>query len=231
MSESGSDTNSNDIFAKIKIKASNMFEERFSDGFYGYIISSFILFNLENIILIFKSKNPIEMTLIYISVQKHAVLYYYILPLFAGVIASFIFPFLTAIYAKLVSKSKATIKYSKDEAEVERRNKIAVKAISAQKKEDELHNAAIKIRDKKEEINIIQTQIDTRLEQKMNLDNYLKKLADVYKLTAKIENETHLKTFLSELKRNELLEKFPDTNLVLNMVNGVTTEDDSNKKI
>ncbi len=208
-----------------------MFEERFSDGFYGYIISSFILFNLENIILIFKSKNPIEMTLIYISVQKHAVLYYYILPLFAGVIASFIFPFLTAIYAKLVSKSKATIKYSKDEAEVERRNKIAVKAISAQKKEDELHNAAIKIRDKKEEINIIQTQIDTRLEQKMNLDNYLKKLADVYKLTAKIENETHLKTFLSELKRNELLEKFPDTNLVLNMVNGVTTEDDSNKKI
>ncbi|MBL5920097.1 hypothetical protein I7V28_02990 [Lelliottia amnigena] len=231
MSESGSDTNSNDIFAKIKIKASNMFEERFSDGFYGYIISSFILFNLENIILIFKSKNPIEMTLIYISVQKHAVLYYYILPLFAGVIASFIFPFLTAIYAKLVSKSKATIKYSKDEAEVERRNKIAVKAISAQKKEDELHNAAIKIRDKKEEINIIQTQIDTRLEQKMNLDNYLKKLADVYKLTAKIENEIHLKTFLSELKRNELLEKFPDTNLVLNMVNGVTTEDDSNKKI
>lgn len=208
-----------------------MFEERFSDGFYGYIISSFILFNLENIILIFKSKNPIEMTLIYISVQKHAVLYYYILPLFAGVIASFIFPFLTAIYAKLVSKSKATIKYSKDEAEVERRNKIAVKAISAQKKEDELHNAAIKIRDKKEEINIIQTQIDTRLEQKMNLDNYLKKLADVYKLTAKIENEIHLKTFLSELKRNELLEKFPDTNLVLNMVNGVTTEDDSNKKI
>lgn len=229
-SNSNSNSNSNDIVAKIKLKASNMFEERFSDGFYGYIISSFILFNWENIILIFKSKNPIEMTLIYISVQKHATFYFYILPLIAGVTASFIFPFLTAIYAKLVSKSKAAIKHSKDEVEAERRNKIVEKALNAQKKEDELHNTAIRIRDKKEELAIIQSQIDTRIQQKNKLDNYLKSLAEVYSLTPNIESEVHLKKFLSELKSKGLIEKHPDTNIVLNMVNGLLEDDNADKK-
>lgn len=45
--------------------------DRIKNNFYGYLITSFVIFNWENIILILKSKNDIEMTLIYISAQPN----------------------------------------------------------------------------------------------------------------------------------------------------------------
>lgn len=44
--------------------------DRLRNNFYGYLLTSLLFFNLENIILIIKSKDPIELTLIYIGLQK-----------------------------------------------------------------------------------------------------------------------------------------------------------------
>ncbi|MCK2155622.1 MULTISPECIES: hypothetical protein [Citrobacter] len=72
--------------------------ERFKDGFYGYVIASFLIVNWENIVLIIKSKNDIELTLIYIYAQKDFAYRFLWMPIIYGMAAAFVMPIIVAIY-------------------------------------------------------------------------------------------------------------------------------------
>lgn len=76
----------------------NNIPERFKDGFYGYVIASFLIVNWENIVLIIKSKNDIELTLIYIYAQKDFAHRFLWMPIIYGMGAAFIMPIIVALY-------------------------------------------------------------------------------------------------------------------------------------
>ncbi|EFL4056014.1 hypothetical protein IGX51_004610 [Escherichia coli] len=81
--------------------------DKLRNNFYGYVLTSLLFFNLENIILIIKSNNPIEMTLIYIGLQKEFSWNFFWVPIFYGILASIFMPIISAIYALIIGVIKA----------------------------------------------------------------------------------------------------------------------------
>lgn len=123
--------------------------DKLRNNFYGYVLTSLIFFNLENIILIIKSPNPIEMTLIYIGLQKEFSWDFFWIPIFYGMLASVIMPIITVIHALIIGVIKAIRNDSGTFGSVLWTN-IKLMTRSYQKKEekirDELNNEKAKAR-------------------------------------------------------------------------------------
>ncbi|EHW4861360.1 hypothetical protein HV265_11890 [Citrobacter sp. RHBSTW-00678] len=188
--------------------------DKLRNNFYGYVLTSLLFFNLENIILIIKSKNPIEMTLIYIGLQKEFSWDFFWVPIFYGMLASVIMPIITAIYALIIGVIKAIRDDSGTFGSVLWTN-IKLMTRSYQKKEE-------KIRDElNDEIDGLVTRRDAEYSrikaaeiQREGLEEYLRKLAGVYGVYNNNNSERNLVGFLNEIDKADIAKHFPNPQLL-----------------
>lgn len=186
----------------------NIFPDRFKNGFYGYIITSFILFNWENIILVLKSKNDIEMTLIYISTQLNFTFNFFWLPFFSGIAAAFIMPLISTGYSLYTGgmtamrndslgfggllwknvKKNLELKHSGIHETIKRSNEEVVRL--------------------KEELDELRNDNLTRLKQKENLEIFLGKVVSVYEEYPLVNTETDFLEMLKAMRRRGIFEYY-----------------------
>lgn len=187
----------------------DFFPERFKNGFYGYIITSFVVFNWENIILILKSKNDIEMTLIYISLQQDFSLNFFWLPLIFGIIAAFIMPIISTLYslsiagftmARKDSEGFGTLTWKSIKSSLEMKNMLKDKSI------EQLNLEVKQLNDKR--TNLLDHN-SLLLEQKENLELFLNKVLDVYEKHPELKTKENLFDFLSAVKEQKIYEFYP----------------------
>lgn len=192
--------------------------DKLRNNFYGYVLTSLIFFNLENIILIIKSTNPIEMTLIYIGLQKEFSWDFFWIPIFYGMLASVIMPIITAIYALIIGVIKAVRDDSGTFGSVLWTN-IKLMTRSYQKKEE-------KIRDElNDEIDGLVTRRDAEYSrikaaeiQREGLEEYLRKLAGVYGVYNNNNSERNLVGFLNEIDKADIAKHFPNPQLLSDLL-------------
>nr|EKF2280820.1 hypothetical protein [Cronobacter dublinensis]EKF2290607.1 hypothetical protein [Cronobacter dublinensis]EKF2295540.1 hypothetical protein [Cronobacter dublinensis] len=192
--------------------------DKLRNNFYGYVLTSLLFFNLENIILIIKSNNPIEMTLIYIGLQKEFPWNFFWVPIFYGMLASVIMPIITAIYALMIGVIKAVRDDSGTFGSVLWAN-IKLTTRSYQKKEE-------MIRDKlNDEIDGLVTRRDAEYsrikaaeDQRERLEEYLRKLAGVYGVYNNNNSERNLVGFLNEIDKADIAKHFPNPQLLKDLL-------------
>ncbi|WER51398.1 hypothetical protein P1J04_13630 [Escherichia coli] len=209
--------------------------DKLRNNFYGYVLTSLLFFNLENIILIIKSNNPIEMTLIYIGLQKEFSWNFFWVPIFYGILASIFMPIISAIYALIIGVIKAIRNDSGTFGSVLWTN-IKLMTRSYQKKEE-------KIREKlNDEINVLVTRRDAEYSrikvaenQREELEEYLMKLSGVYGVYNNNNSERNLVGFLNEIDKADIAKNFPNPQLLNDLLMFVQhhtnkeTDDSDNK--
>lgn len=187
----------------------DFFPERFKNGLYGYILTSFVVFNWENIILILKSKNDIEMTLIYISLQQNFSLNFFWFPLFFGIAAAFIMPFISTLYSLAIagiteaskdSEGFGTLTWRNIKSSLEMKNMLKDKSI------EKLNREVRQLNDKR--TNLLDHN-RSLLEQKENLELFLNKVLDVYEKHPELKTKQNLIDFLDTVKEQEIYNYYP----------------------
>lgn len=188
--------------------------DRIKNNFYGYLITSFVIFNWENIILILKSKNDIEMTLIYISAQPNFSQNFIWEPLKIGVFASFIMPMLSTIYSLIIG----VITAFRDESRRIGRNILesflAYIATSVHQRQLVSRRLAEQVRLKREEYNNLRQRIETSLEQKAGIDEFLLKIARVYAQNPHLNDEKDLEKIIKALYNEKLRDFYTSQNMI-----------------
>ena len=187
----------------------DFFPERFKNGLYGYILTSFVVFNWENIILILKSKNDIEMTLIYISLQQNFSWNFFWLPLILGVIAAFIMPVISTFYslsiagfteARKDSEGFGTIAWRNIKSSLELKNKLKRKSIEQLK---------LEVKELNDKRTTLLDHNGLLVEQKENLELFLNKVLDIYEKHPELKTKQNLFDFLSAVKEQKIYDFYP----------------------
>lgn len=186
----------------------NIFPDRFKNGFYGYIITSFILFNWENIVLILKSKNDIEMTLIYISVQQNFTFNFFWLPFIYGILAAFIMPLISTGYSLYTGGMTAMRNDSLGFGGLLWNNikkNLELKQSGILDTIDKLNTEVIQL---KKDSDKLRDDIKERLILKENLEVFLGKVVDVYQEHPSINTEIELLEILYAMKHRGIFEYY-----------------------
>lgn len=188
--------------------------DKLRNNFYGYVLTSLLFFNLENIILIIKSKNPIEMTLIYIGLQKDFSWDFFWVPVFYGMLASVMMPIITAIYALITGVIKAVRDDSGAFGSALWTN-IKLMTRSYRKKEekvrDELNNEIDGLVNRRD---VEYSRIKTAENQREELEGYLRQLAGIYGVYNNNNSERDLVGFLNEIDKADIARHFPNPRLL-----------------
>lgn len=196
----------------------NLSADKLRNNFYGYLIISFLIFNFENVILILKSKDKIEMTLIYIQAQQEFSWNFFWKPLWFGVAASLLMPAVTAAYVVLTGVFDAIRTESKGVGSTAwARVKLANETRLTESK-DNLEQLKLDIKSKKAEYKILIAEIDSRLEQKTKLESYLDKLAKVFGVYRNNYNHRDMIGLLKEVEKADITKHFPDTRLLNDLI-------------
>jgi len=203
---------------EVKNKITDVIFDRLRNNFYGYILTSLFIFNLENILLISKSKDSIEMTLIYIGVQKDFMWNFFWWPIFCGALAAIIMPILTALYAVLIGviqniRNESSLVGSdlwrllKDKIE-------AKKGLNTMKKE----SLEREIQTLNNTHSIISDYLDSAGQQKDALHQYLVKLSKIYVDIPNLSDKDKLSTFFDKLYSEGILNDYPTNSKIISMV-------------
>ncbi|MFI8014903.1 hypothetical protein ACIEGK_27960 [Citrobacter freundii] len=187
----------------------DFFPERFKNGLYGYILTSFVVFNWENIILILKSKNDIEMTLIYISLQQNFSWNFFWLPLLLGIFAAFMMPLVSTLYSLTIAGITEASKDSEGIGTLTWRNiksSLEMKSMLKDKSIEKLKSEVTELNDKR--TNLLD-HIGLLLEQKENLELFLNKVLDVYEKHPELKTKQNLIDFLDSVKEQEIYNSYP----------------------
>jgi hypothetical protein len=202
------------LFEKGKELFNSIKAERLKNNFYGYLIVSFCICNFENIILILKSKNAIEMTLIYIQAQPNFAKNFFWNPLAYGVGAALIMPGVTALYVIFTGVFYAIRNESKGVGST-------IWARYKQKNENKLVESKGNLEKLKEEINNkrlifnnINESIKLHLQQKQDLERYLGELASVYGAYRNNYSYRNMMGLLDAVDKADLSKHFPDNELL-----------------
>ena len=73
----------------------SLVQERFKSNYFAYVLSSLILFNWQNLLLIISSKKDIELIIHQITHRPDAINHFFIYPIICGYLGAIILPFLT----------------------------------------------------------------------------------------------------------------------------------------
>lgn len=198
------------LFEKGKELFNSIKADRLKNNFYGYLIISFLIFNFENIILILKSKDMIEMTLIYIQLQRDFAWNFFWKPLLCGFAASILMPIATAGYVVFTgvfdairtdSKGVGTTLWERVKVYNESRLSDAKRDLAKQ----ETRSAAAK-----NEYNNYKLAIEDLKTQKNDLEEYLRKLATEYAVFNNNYSNRDMAILLQRLEDADILKHFPD---------------------
>ncbi|WP_345828234.1 hypothetical protein AAGR08_01810 [Pantoea sp. BRR-3P] len=195
--------------------------DRMRNNFYGYVLTSLLIFNLENILLVLKSKEPIEMTLIYIGVQKDFFKNFFAWPIAYGIIAAIIMPITTAIYALIIGVISA-IRDDSNSLGIDLwhtfKNNIQIKRKEAKIKKDELE-------EKMEELirlkNLEDSRLDTLSTTRRELESYLIKLAGVYGHYRNNYSVRDMKGLLEKIEEEDISKHFPNSQQLNDLIDFV----------
>lgn len=188
----------------------NFSADKLRNNFYGYLVVSFLIFNFENIILIFKSKDMIEMTLIYIQAQQEFAWNFFWKPLWYGIGAALVMPVITAGYVmfssvfdaiRTQSKGFGTTLWERFKLYNEKRLKNA---------ETDLEELESTIRIKKYELDQVASKIFWSEERKESLEMYLVNLAKIYGKYNKNNQHRDIAGLLNEIDKSGLSKHFPN---------------------
>lgn len=192
----------------------NLSADKLRNNFYGYLLISFLLFNFENIILILKSKDKIEMTLIYIQAQQDFSWNFFWKPLWLGIMASLIMPAVTAAYVVFTGVFDAirteSIGFG---STLWARVKLANETRHIKSK-DNLDQLKEDINSKRNDYKDIMSVISDRIQQKEDLEKYLVKLASVYSVYRNNYSHRDMMGLLDEVDKADISQHFPNSQLI-----------------
>lgn len=214
----GSGNDVKDAFEDAKNKITDVIFDKLRNNFYGYILTSLFIFNLENLIIILKSKDAIEMTLIYIGVQKNFMWDFFWWPIIFGALAAILMPILTALYAIFIGviqdiRNESSLVGSnlwrllKDKIE-------AKKGLNAKKKE----TLEREVQTLNNTYSIVSDYLDSAGQQKDVLHQYLVKLSKIYVDIPTLSDKDKLSTFFDKLYSEGLLNDYPTNSKIISMV-------------
>ncbi|HAS1009797.1 hypothetical protein [Enterobacter hormaechei] len=192
--------------------------DRIKNNFYGYLITSFLIFNWENIILILKSKNDIEMTLLYISVQPNFADNFLWQPLKVGIMASFIMPAISTIYSLIVGIITAFRDKSREIGKGLMDAILAAFSTFVRRAQLNAGKLAEQVRSEKRELNSLRERIATSLEQKARLDQYLLSIARSYAQNPNLNDEKDLENIFKALYHEGLKEFYTPENMIGSLI-------------
>jgi len=206
------------ILDKGKELIDNLIADKLKNNFYGYLIVSFVIVNFENIILILKSKNDIEMTLIYIQAQPNFAMHFFWLPLLYGIGAALGMPIITALYAVFAGVFDAIRTESKGVGSTlwaRAKEYSELKLQQTRLSRTTLFNDFEK---KKNDQGVLNTSIKELIEQKNNLERYLAESAALYKKFRIDNGGIDLIGLLEAIEEKQLYGHYPDTNALLKLI-------------
>lgn len=195
----------------------NLSADKLRNNFYGYLIISFLFFNFENIILILKSKEKIEMTLIYIQAQQDFSWNFFWKPLWYGIAASLIMPIVTAAYVVFTGVFDAIRTESKgfgstlwERVKVSNKSKLndAKNALEVQEK---------LLASKEKEHAALQRGIRELRARQSNLETHLTHLVDVYGKYNNNNQHRDIVGFIKEIDKAGVWKHFPQAQLLNDM--------------
>ncbi|MCK7157784.1 hypothetical protein L8P40_20980 [Enterobacter kobei] len=198
------------VLEKAKELFNSIKADRLKNNFYGYLIISFLIFNFENIILILKSKDMIEMTLIYIQLQRDFAWNFFWKPLICGIAASFLMPIATAGYVVFTgvfdairtdSKGVGTTLWERVKVYNESRLSNAKRELVAQE---------ARLTEAKNEYSMYKSTIEDLKTERNGLEEYLHKLATEYAVFNNNYSHRNMAVFLQRLEDADILKHFPD---------------------
>lgn len=196
----------------------NLSADKLRNNFYGYLLISFLLFNFENIILILKSKDKIEMTLIYIQAQQEFSWNFFWKPLWLGILASLIMPIVTAAYVVFTGVFDAIRTESKGlGSTLWARVKLAIETRHTESKGN-LEQLKENINNKRKEYKEIMAEINERTQQKQDLEKYLGKLASVYGVYRNNYSYRNMMGLLEEVDKANISQHFPNSQLIDDLI-------------
>lgn len=195
----------------------NLSADKLRNNFYGYLIISFAIFNFENIILILKSKNTIEMTLIYIQAQPEFSWNFFWKPLWSGITASLLMPMITAAYVVFTSVFDSIRTESKGFGSTlwERVKVYNESRLNSAK--EELVEQEKKLVIKKNQYNDIQRDIRILETTRSDLEKYLIELAKVYAIYNNNYSHRDMEGLIEQLEKADILKHFPDKNTLIRL--------------
>lgn len=188
--------------------------DKLRNNFYGYLLISFLIFNFENIILILKSKDNIEMTLIYIQLQRDFSWNFFWRPLWWGIGASLAMPAVTAAYVVFTAVFDAIRTESKGfGSTLWARVRVANETRLTESK-DNLGQLKDDIKAKKKQYSDLMDEINLRIGQKSDLEKYIGKLASVYGEYRNNYTHRDMMGLLDKVDKANLSQHFPNTQLL-----------------
>lgn len=187
----------------------NLFPDRFKNGLYGYIITSFLLFNWENILLILKSKNDIEMTLIYISTQQNFTFNFFWMPLISGIIAAFTMPLISTGYSLYTGGMTAMRNDSLGFGGLLWKNIKANLELRQSGTHEIINKLNQEVADLSEMAEVLNDKVNTYLAHKNNLESFLEKIVGVYQTYPLINTDKEFLEILKALRHKGIFECYP----------------------
>ncbi|ERM14354.1 hypothetical protein L585_08475 [Pantoea ananatis BRT175] len=171
-------------------------KERITNRLYMYVFSSVIAANWQNILIIFKSKNDIELTLGIMTFEPTFSIFYFYLPVLIGVILAITMPFFTRIIAEKTASQYYLIKKTEVVGEANFREKMA-------NKEEQISQVKLRTTRNNSEIDRLKSQIEELESQSKAYFNWLKGLLNAYNETGgEIVTTDDLKKLLLKLKEH-----------------------------
>ncbi|HAV1851642.1 hypothetical protein [Enterobacter hormaechei] len=188
--------------------------DRIKNNFYGYLITSFAIFNWENIILILKSKNDIEMTLIYISVQPNFAHNFFWEPLKWGILASFVMPLISTIYCLSVGVITSFRDESRKIGQYFFDLLLSIVSTSISERKLVSGKLAERLKNQRLEFDILKQRTASALEQKAKIDEFLLKVARAYALNPKLNDEKDLEKIFKALYHEDLRDMYSEQSII-----------------
>ena len=209
-----------DLPTQGKKRISNAVNERLKDGFYGYLLTALALANWQNIFILFKSKKPIEETIKTLTSQPDFIANHFGIPLFMGLGAALLMPWIVVVYVNLVAYARAKIKLAEKQAETVQELHIQKLKLKAQAKAVRTSNLETYIEQKKALHKSLSDDLQRFQDAKSKFDYFFVALNSIHSNVPAIENEEDLKRFFIHLKRSGILENYDGYMLARKLSNG-----------
>lgn len=194
-------------------RVSNLISEKMKDGFFGYLIVSFVIHNWQQILIIIKSKKPIELVLHSFVSQPDFTKNAFWIPMGLGVAAAFIMPWILAFYVQIIAICRSRMASAQHAANEARNDKLKAKKekrhldiiVRSKAKEallDEIGKAQEKLKSLSQEISIQEAR-------RGSFTDFFERLNEVYRYSPEIKNIHDFKVFFEKAYENDIFDDYP----------------------
>ncbi|RAU45283.1 hypothetical protein DBY68_016845 [Pseudocitrobacter sp. RIT415] len=194
-------------------RLSNLISEKMKDGFFGYLIVSFIIHNWQQIIIVIKSKKPIELVLHSLVSQPHFKLYAFWLPMLYGTIAAFVVPWVLAYYVEKLAIARSRMSAAQHAADKKRAAQIEaeIKKIELEtlEKNNEIKRIQEEIAKESKKLKQLAQNISISETRRASFSEFFERLNEVYRHSPEIKNINDFKVFFEKAYEDGIFDDYP----------------------